>query len=344
MKYIDSIDSLEPLTEDDKIVVLGDVDTGKSTIIKEFLRENPRFGLIDLDVGQKDLGLPTTISGGRLIRNQLVEEYSWFIGDITPVGNLLQIMEGLEKIIQHFKPPWIVNTTGLVKGDVGIVLKKTIIDLIQPTKLILLERHDELEYFKQWENIGVEVIKLKVPKEAKSKSLSSRQQYRERLFKKYFKHSKLVQISWVDKIVENMFFHLGKSIELTKFTSNVDHDTILSARILGDTLYILALTTRQLDRETLFFDPVIKKVVIHSLEYLRNSLVAACDKTGFIKFLAILEDINFTDQTFVLHSPTADLSDVKRIKFSKFRLALDGMQLPRYKKRLLEQSIRDLLV
>ncbi|MCK5286431.1 MAG: hypothetical protein KAJ59_01330, partial [Thermodesulfovibrionia bacterium] len=53
------------------IMVMGNSDTGKTTLIEciaDLLAQGTTVGIVDLDMGQSHIGLPTTIAWGKIQR------------------------------------------------------------------------------------------------------------------------------------------------------------------------------------------------------------------------------------------------------------------------------------
>jgi len=141
------------------VLVLGATDTGKSVCTLLFtnywVKHERRVGIVDLDMGQSDLGPPTTM--GMVLINKPVKSLKevsadtlYFIGSTSPLNYFLSTICGTKKLIDEGKKKEaeivIVDTTGLVKGDSGRILKEYMIDITSPSHIIALQRRDELEH------------------------------------------------------------------------------------------------------------------------------------------------------------------------------------------------------
>ena len=116
-----------------------------------------------------------------------------FVGSITPVGNFLQVLVGLKKLIDravaYRVSKIIINTSGLISGSVGREFKFQKIDLVDPTHLITLERTGELEYIVKNFSFKRSLIlkRLEISPAVRTKTPDERMAYRKRLFEQYFK-------------------------------------------------------------------------------------------------------------------------------------------------------------
>ncbi len=182
------------------IFLLGHTDTGKTTfskkILKAYLKEGKTAGFIDSDVGQSTIGPPATIgaaninSEGDLANLGARSQYLYFVGSTSPRGNFLPMVLGTYNLTNELSKNdcLVIDTTGLVLGSYGQVLKYNKITFIKPNYLILFEREDELGYYKEifQNNSYVTVCTLKVGKIVKKKSPKYREEKREESFQNYF--------------------------------------------------------------------------------------------------------------------------------------------------------------
>jgi len=194
--------------ENKTIMVLGDSDTGKTTLIEELLRLLVRrygVGVVDVDIGQSHIGPPTTIAWG-LVKEKFINwesilvEDMYFVGTISPYGNLLPTLTGARFIYDLAKEKTdkvIIDTTGMIRGGAGKILKICMTEIIRPEILLALEREKELEHilisFKKMN--FPEIFKIPVSDFVNLKSWVERRDYRERKFKDYFKETKVLTLS-----------------------------------------------------------------------------------------------------------------------------------------------------
>jgi polynucleotide 5'-hydroxyl-kinase GRC3/NOL9 len=184
-----------------KVVVLGDEDTGKSTLALYLLSKvSERFGvsLVDADIGQKDLGPPATITLGRA--EQQVSRFDemdildmFFVGSVSPSGHLLPLVVGTRLLADNAMTPFlVVNTTGFIRGA-GFALKTFKIELLRPDAILTLERRGELETMvKAFPHIRA--LRLPVSERAGRKSARERTKRRQKAFRDYFRGSRIVKL------------------------------------------------------------------------------------------------------------------------------------------------------
>lgn len=190
------------------IMVTGGSDTGKTTLtrcIAHEIAKEVEVGIVDLDMGQSHIGMPTTVAWGK-IKGEFRKWSSirikdfYFTGALSPCGSLLPTVVGAKLITESALSSTqrvIVDTTGLIDEPIGRVLKQFKIDLLSPDIIIGLERSNELgailEPFQSQNN--PRVYRLPVPTFIDTKSISERKQYRCQKFKSYFAGAKSLEVS-----------------------------------------------------------------------------------------------------------------------------------------------------
>jgi polynucleotide 5'-kinase involved in rRNA processing len=184
-------------------MLVGGLDTGKSTLARRIARAGLEEGLIaailDADIGQSSVGPPSTV-GLKLVREPddlepdalARADALSFVGTTSPQGHLLPLVSGSRLLLDHARAQGaelvVVDTTGLVSGVFGQILKFNKIGLLRPDLVVGLERGEELEPL-----LGVvrrfyaaEVAALPVPAEVVATSVERRAALREESMRRYF--------------------------------------------------------------------------------------------------------------------------------------------------------------
>jgi len=147
---------IEELRRPVKVMILGGVDSGKTTLAvfltNELLKSGFKVGVIDSDVGQKGILPPGLISLGfpEKVFNSLEEIKAgkhYFVGTITPNQFFGEMITGVKLLVNEALDTAdvvIIDTTGLIHGP-GVELKRMKIEVIQPEIIIALQKNNELE-------------------------------------------------------------------------------------------------------------------------------------------------------------------------------------------------------
>ncbi len=192
------------------VMVVGAVDTGKSTLIKFLwgqLAPHRRLAVVDADVGQATLGPPTTQTL-RLASEEVPEEFPprgriarWFVGAISPRGHMLPTVIGVHRLTSLARR-WgaetiLVDTTGMVSPSVGgVALKWAKFDLVQPNVVIVLQRERELEpLIAPWRSVQRFVlVELPTSPLVRTRSREERIAWRQQRFRLYFRRARLLSV------------------------------------------------------------------------------------------------------------------------------------------------------
>src|SRR5438477_5849051 len=129
-------------------VIIGEVDSGKSSLCtflaNKCLEDTGKVGVVDADVGQADIGPPTTISSSVVHApiiglHKAVAEISFFIGDTSPsfapdkVVTLATRMKGQKT---SSADRCLVNTDGWRAELNAIRKKECLLETSQPERVI----------------------------------------------------------------------------------------------------------------------------------------------------------------------------------------------------------------
>jgi polynucleotide 5'-hydroxyl-kinase GRC3/NOL9 len=145
------------------IMLVGDTDTGKSTLAIYLANMAIRMGfvpsVIDGDIGQGDLAPPTAI-GAAVLSKQVVDlrdvdvnkntdtHLFEFIGSLSPAGFEGLIAKKLRSMLDRTSPLadiCIVNTDGYVR-DSGVQYKEMMAEELQPDIVICLDNDADKDY------------------------------------------------------------------------------------------------------------------------------------------------------------------------------------------------------
>jgi len=192
-----------------RAVVIGAVDTGKTTFCAELLKcitgRGSKAALIDCDVGQSTLGPPGTIgakvfAGKDPIGPEPHPPFMWFIGSASPENRIIQAVLGASaaaRWVEGSEPcPIVVDTTGLVGGDKARRLKACKIEAVGADMVFGLQRRDEIEHILlPLEARSLKVIRVSCPSGVICRSPEMRRRYRAERFASYFTGARTMEIS-----------------------------------------------------------------------------------------------------------------------------------------------------
>ena len=223
-----------------RVLVLGASDSGKSTFCRYLIDSacdaSLKAALVDADVGQSQIGPPTTIGmkmfesaqvgdkhhlpfGGNEDPKTNTEQLAvgknnigqglnqkadtlYFVGALSPERNLLPVLTGtrlmVDTAIDAGAEFIVIDTTGYVHDGAASMLKQQKIDLIRPNHIVCLGKSKDLDRIVGcYSNINSLTIHHLLPhKLTRTKSSVARKKNRTERFKIYFADSQLQKISF----------------------------------------------------------------------------------------------------------------------------------------------------
>ncbi|MEW6095411.1 MAG: Clp1/GlmU family protein [bacterium] len=314
------------------VFILGEVDTGKTTFVKWLANqgvETKTIGIIDADVGQSDIGPPTTIGLG--IITDKVENLSfiepvnfYFVGDISPEGHLLDMVVGTKKLLDKALAVGIdkviIDTTGLVQRGVGEALKFAKVKNIGPCHIIAIQRKNEIEYLlKPFDVIGDYVIhRIPVSSQVRLTSKEERAILRNKKFVSYFKNYFKFDLLFSEIVTINTPFLSGEKLnpgKLNRYEKELD-EIILYGELINNGLFLVVPDRISLRR---------RDIIQTTPEDFKNLLVGLIDEKDNLLGLGIIENVNFKNESIKIKTPIDSINKVKLIKFSEFKLNLNNV-------------------
>lgn len=194
------------------ILVIGDIDTGKTLLCQYLLYRllylKKRVYFIDSDIGQSTITPPSTVGLKRL--NSYVKDIEnvkpdkiYFVGSVSPRGHLLQLLTSIKLAVEECnflknRNYILIDTTGLVRGNIGNELKIQKIKLIKPHFLIAIQKNKELEPILKnfYDSPHINIKKVSPSCRVKVKNRKQREINRQCKFKAYFEKSNLHKLKY----------------------------------------------------------------------------------------------------------------------------------------------------
>ena len=142
------------------VLLIGGLDSGKSTLAKTMLRAALEAGrtaaFLDGDAGQKSVGPPATVGLKHVRTLEDLEpeplakaDALGFVGSTSPQGHLLPLVTSLARLHVRAREEGadfvVVDTSGLVSGIYGQLVKYHKVELLQPDLVVGLQRGEELD-------------------------------------------------------------------------------------------------------------------------------------------------------------------------------------------------------
>jgi polynucleotide 5'-hydroxyl-kinase GRC3/NOL9 len=303
-KFLDRL--IKTASGHERIMVIGHIDTGKSTLIRN-MADHMEAYVLDADVGQNDIGPPSVVSLGERIEGRYRMIDGYFCGSTTPSKHFLQMIAGVSRLLpQCGARPVLINTTGLATGEIGRALKTEKINAIRPDLILGLETGNELKYLDAFARAGAEVLKFRPHPQVTSRSRSERERLRETMFKAHFQRAELYSHRLDEIGIERSL--LGNGVqEDAESLSTLAETLVLHAEVTGDeALVVFSEMPGNLEKLAIVLD--VSQVFYCNAASFNGMLVGLMGTKGNLLSLGIIESIDFVEGTIRIFSPAASFS------------------------------------
>ncbi len=185
-------------------MVMGRVDSGKTSfcvyVANRALRNGWKPGVIDGDLGQSDIGPPSTIGFSSVTKPikdlfEMEAENVLFVGVTTPSLAIKKVVQGLTATkvdaLQKDLDLLIINTDGWVEGEEALRYKVQSAEEVAPNQVIGIQQTDELKPILALLKKKMRVIAVESPKVIRKRSREKRKTLRELGYKKYLKEARV---------------------------------------------------------------------------------------------------------------------------------------------------------
>ncbi len=203
-------EELSRMPKPSTILILGGVDVGKTAftifLSNLMISKGNKVIIIDEDLGQSEIGAPTTIGMAyisRPIASLAQAKYltAYFVGSTSPAGLIHRVLIGVRTLLdkaQEYNPDYIIiNTDGWIYGKDARELKMGMIMLTKPNVVVAIQRGNEIEPIirpfetQRW----LRIIRLIAPPVTRTRTLDERRLIRESMYYKHLEGARVIKLS-----------------------------------------------------------------------------------------------------------------------------------------------------
>ncbi len=282
------------------VAMLGAVDVGKTTtataIASAVILAKRRTAVVDTDIGQSDIGPPTTV-GLSMPRRPARRMREWdalaafFVGDTSPRDVYPYLIEGAIRSIEQARARRaeviVMDTTGWIEGSAAVAAKTRKLRRIDPQHVVAIQRHGEVEPILERLPRRIVVHRLRPSPRARRRSRAFRRAARVRRFQQYFLRAR--------------------------------PHTLPLGRLLADRLPVYG------GREV----PQGGMLTLIPAWALQHLLVGLADREGWLRALGTVVAAAPDQQTVTVMAPVRSLAGVSVLQWGVLKVAPSGIEVGR---------------
>jgi polynucleotide 5'-hydroxyl-kinase GRC3/NOL9 len=212
------------------VIVLGDIDSGKTSfstyLINKSLKSRDKSAIVDADLGQSDVGPPTSI-GLSVVSEPVADLFSVkpfaiiFTGRTSANGITQRVVSGIMSILKQIPEGpvdlTVLNTDGWIEGDDAHAYKAELIRQVDPNLVVGIQRNAELDtLLHNVEEEGFHVLRVDTSSAVKRRDRDERRELREQSYKKYLGKPTVrnLHLNWI--ALEYTPLGLGTPVDLQR--------------------------------------------------------------------------------------------------------------------------------
>jgi polynucleotide 5'-hydroxyl-kinase GRC3/NOL9 len=252
----------------------------------------------------------------------------YFVGSTAPQGHLLPTVIGTrlmtEKALRLGFERVIVDTSGLVQGEMGRLLKQHKIDLVDPDLVLCLQRNGECEHILRPYGAGSrpEVLRLVSCGVARRRSQEERRQHRERSLQAYFQAARAVNLDLTRVVLRQPALYMGQPLparQVEDLAALLD-DMVLWAERRGSELLLVTpdpLKEPQVRLLQKRYEDL--GLANYSLDDFQGVLAGLDDRQRETLGLGVVRAVDFAKQTMVVETPVPE-AHIAAVRLGRHKL------------------------
>jgi len=323
------------------VMVVGGVDSGKTSfcayLVNRALKEMRSIAIVDADLGQSDVGPPSTIGSCRLTKPiidpfEIGAESVCFIGVTSPSGAVSKVIEGIadmkEKALKRGVGVLIINTDGWIEGEDALRYKVALAKEIKPNLLIGIQEQSELTFLlgalTETQNLVVESSPA-----VRKRDREERRLLRELGYKKYLKGARTESFPLGWTMIAGVAFGTGvpPSRERMKRIEQLLGATPLYCEEMPNFVFIVLNKEQWMD-EGLMKDleqKLNRKVRVVRKGDEEGLLVALHDVNESFLGIGVVEEIDYERRVIRVYTPVRE--DVASLIVGRVKLDRKGREI-----------------
>jgi len=323
------------------VMVMGGVDCGKTSfcayLANKALEKKRRVTIIDADLGQADVGPPSTIGSCQIskpIRDpfETGAQKVCFVGVTSPSGAVSRVVEGLvdmkNEALRRNAEILIINTDGWIEGEDAVHYKVALTEKISPGIVVGIQQQNELAPILD-ALTQIKTIVVDSPSAARKRDREERRLLRELGYKKYLKGARTESFPlWWARVAGVPFgTRMPPSKERMKNIVEFLKATPLYCEETPNSVFIALDKEQWIDKELTkdLEQRLNKKVNVVREGDEEGLLVALHDAKGSFLGIGVVEEINYERRVVKVYTPVQE--GVSSLHLGRIKLDKKGREI-----------------
>jgi len=325
-------------TKPSTAIVLGTVDSGKTSfstyLVNKALSEKRKVAILDGDLGQSDVGPPSTIAYAFATRPimdlfSLRARNALFVGETSPSRVQDKVIAALATLKREISASnvefLVINTDGWVEGECAVEYKTRLIEELNPDIVFCIQKNDELTGLINRLGKFRKVV-VESPSAIRQRDSDKRRSLRELGYTKYLGNAKVqsLSLSWL-KVEGNELFDICKAhmnarkadriyrlLEMKPLHIAEQSDKV--CMIIGRRRWINSENIKKVEEYTK------KKVIVTRKGEEEGVLLGLFDSNRKFLGVGVLQEIDYLRKTVKISTPVSEnvsVLDLGRVKLDK---------------------------
>lgn len=325
------------------VMVLGNIDSGKTSfctyLINTSLKSQGKPAIVDTDLGQSDIGPPTSI-GFSIISEPVADLFSAkpatiiIMGRTSSKGITQRVVSSLTSIMKQISERavdlTVINTDGWIEGDEARTYKTELIRKISPNLVIGIQRNAELEHIlHSVEEKGCYVLRTVTSSAIKRRNRQEHRELREQSYKKYLGKPTLrnLNLNWISLEYTPLGLGIPVDLQRVKSIEKALQHQIVYCEESSRALYIVVYYKERVDEATVVTAESLfqKDVYIVREGEEEGLLVGLLNNDRDFLGLGIISKLDYKNQTLKIRTDYKDTVSV--VQFGQIKVNDAGNEL-----------------
>jgi polynucleotide 5'-hydroxyl-kinase GRC3/NOL9 len=303
------------------VLVIGESDTGKTTLVRDLANAYHASGstcaIVDADLGQSEIGPPTTVGLGRVTRalarpadTELVALR--FVGATSAARESLATIVATRQLVDRAHALGadrvIVDTSGLVRGELGRRLKQAKIDAVGPDTVVALQRDGECEpILRAYARVArPRIARLPAAPVPRRRTADERRRHRERVLAAHFSGARKVVLDLTRVALRHPSLFAGpvlSAAELRDGAEAIGQEILWGERRGGEVAVVTGTSLEETRARGLARRLRAVGLVHHALDHLEGVLAGLDDPSGETLGLGVVDSVDLGNARMTLDTP-----------------------------------------